>query len=413
MFPGSSPAFDLSAALAAAQSRLATASVGPGACPEDTLVSSSLSEASSTLAPTAVPDRFGLSQPPVGFSTPSSAGHDPGVLGESFATGGVPGDIGIFSAFIMSSQMASDLCCGEVAGLKLCTAGCSTCSIRKHVKKVNVLIGRIYIAGPRNSAFTQITLDPSLVPTALVPRILSEKLSLDTWQRLFGAISQLSVVLTEDEFESVKSRVLTGTSFGLTPRKGIQRYEDDKISSEYQSSKLSPIGQYKDEDLDMESLLVAQMDKVATFSKDTAQSLDLLRQTVGEDVDRLEAGLQNLTLKVGDDPGISDTPMLSAWEGAEYLHSLLQDFKQEQWYLYLNMWTQSQFTNRTSSSNNFSPLESVTVRMPNHEWSHPLKSLYPRYFVETRRKLHLVLGVDITLDVRLMQTGICMMASLG
>jgi hypothetical protein len=78
----------------------------------------------------------------------------------------------------------------------------------------------------------------------------------------------------------------------------------------------------------MESLLSAQLDKVSTFSKGTAQSLDLLHQAVGEDIDRLEVGLRNLTLKVGADPGLNDTPMLSAWEGIEYLNSLLLEYGQ-------------------------------------------------------------------------------------
>jgi hypothetical protein len=330
MFQVSSPAFDLSAALVAAQSRLATTSVGTGARSEDVLASSSFGGAASTSAPTTYFDGSGTAQPTVGFSTPSSTGRDSGVLGESFAAGGVTSDLGVFSVFIMTSQMASDLCCGEVAGLKFCTAGRQVCSIRKHSKKVKVLIGHIYVSGPRNSAFTQIYLNPSLVSPSLVSRILGERSSLDAWQRLFGAISQASSELSEGQFESLKLRVLTGTTLGLTPRKGIQRYEDDRASSEHQSSKLSPIGQYKDDELDMESLLAAQLDKFSTFSKGTAESLDLLRQAVGEEIDQLEVGLQNLTLKVGVDPGLNDTPMLSAWEGIEYLNALFLKSKQGQ-----------------------------------------------------------------------------------
>jgi hypothetical protein len=312
MFPVSSPAFDLSAALAAAQSHLAATSVGTGARTEDVLASSSFSGPSPTLAPTTYADGAGISHPSVGFSTPSVSGRDSGVLGEYFAAGGVPGDLGVFSVFVMTSQMASDLCCGEVAGLKFCTAGRQACSIRKHSKKVKVRIGHIYVSGPRNSAFTQISLDPTSVSSSLVSRILGEKLSLDAWQCLFGAIGQASTELSEGEFESLKDRVLTGVTLGLTPRKGIQCYEDDRVSVEYQSTKLSPIGQYKDENLDMESLLSAQLDKVSTFSKGTAQSLDLLHQAVSEDIDQLEVGLWNLTLKVGADISLDPTSVSSS-----------------------------------------------------------------------------------------------------
>jgi hypothetical protein len=210
MFPASSPATDLSVAIAAAQSRLASTSVGTSARTEASLAPSTFTGGAPLGASSGSADN-GVFPPPSGFFTPlPSAGHDPGTLGESFAAGGVPNDLGVYSVFIMTSQMASDLCCGEVAGLKLCTAGRSTCLIRKHSKKVKALIGHIYIAGPRNSAFTQITLDPTLLPSAQLSQVLAERYSLDTWQALFGALNKAPHPLSAEDVESIKTSAITG-----------------------------------------------------------------------------------------------------------------------------------------------------------------------------------------------------------
>jgi hypothetical protein len=39
---------------------------------------------------------------------------------------------------------------------------------------------------------------------------------------------------------------------------------------------------------------------------------------VGEDIDRLELAVYDVTLKTGKDPDIGDTPMLSTWEGVSF-----------------------------------------------------------------------------------------------
>lgn len=39
---------------------------------------------------------------------------------------------------------------------------------------------------------------------------------------------------------------------------------------------------------------------------------------MGEDIDRLELAVYDVTLKTGKDPDIGDTPMLSTWEGVSF-----------------------------------------------------------------------------------------------
>jgi hypothetical protein len=322
MFPSSSPAFDIDAAIAAAQSRLAAVTAGTGAGTEAPLVSSSVGAAASSGATTSggVPWTAISS----GFSTPLPPGErDSGVLGE-FLTGGVPSDSGVFSAFLMTPELSQDLCLGEVAGLKFCTLGKASCHIRKHSKKVAVKANYVYVAGPRNSAFSQLSVDPELIPSDQLSQLLSEKHTLDEWQKLFGSISIARAPISLDEFPSFKARALDTMSFGVTPRKGPTRYEKGSAEADF---KLSPIGSFQDDEIDMESLLIAQIDKVYTLVTSTANQLDSFRQDVGNDIDKLESGLQSVSLKTGVDPGLGDSPMLSAWEGISFLHSAIQDLK--------------------------------------------------------------------------------------
>jgi hypothetical protein len=123
---------------------------------------------------------------------------------------------------------------------------------------------------------------------------------------------------------------------------------------DYQAMKLSPIGQYLDDDIDTDTLFSAQIDKVYTFAKGTAQSLDSLREEVGTDVDHLETGLQSLSLKVGVDPGVNDTPMLSLWEGIEFVLSTVQEIKQTHSGMYTMITEHSQWINQNESKINSS-----------------------------------------------------------
>ena len=92
--------------------------------------------------------------------------------------------------------------------------------------------------------------------------------------------------------------------------------------------KLSPIGDVVSMELDYESLLSVQLDKVCPIAKQTATELEVFCSQVGPDIDKLEVAIQNLSLQTGRDPGLSDYPMLSAWEGISYVHSATLDAKQ-------------------------------------------------------------------------------------
>lgn len=113
--------------------------------------------------------------------------------------------------------------------------------------------------------------------------------------------------------------------FGVTPHKGPPRYEKSSAEADF---KLSPIGSFQDEKIDMESLLITQIEKVYTLVNVTAHQLDLFQQEVGNDTNKLESSWQSVSLKTGVDPGLGDLPMLSAWEGICFIHSAIQDLNQ-------------------------------------------------------------------------------------
>ncbi len=251
--------------------------------------------------------------------------------------GGTPtSDSGVFPVFLMTEDIATNLCLGEKPGLKFCTLGRSTCSVRKHFnKKVSVLKDWIYIAGPRNSAFSEILLDVRAVPPEQLEKLLSEKHTLVDWQRLFGAINSsaqgdLGANLAPDVFELVKEKAIQQpVTFSVTPRKQPLHYSTDKglvVESEAQNliTRISPIGS-KVYDMDLDTLLTAQLDKVLMFSQDIASDVTNFKKAVGEDIDRIEVAVQDLNLKAGKDPGLGDTPLLTAWEGIAFVNSVAQD----------------------------------------------------------------------------------------
>lgn len=226
----------------------------------------------------------------------------------------------------MTADVMQSICCGVVSGLKFCTSGRTTCSTAKHVKKVAVVQDALYVAGPRNCAFQQISVSSTRIPTESLKTLLGEKYTLDTWQRLFATIVQSEEGLDDDEFGSLKRRTLT-SSIGVTPRKKIERYEEGSEAwDSLQASKVSPIGSLLAEVQDVDTeVLATQLDKMLTLTKDNVTRLDKLRREVGNDIDRLEVAVQEIARKAGTDPGIGDAPMLSPWEGISFVNNTVQE----------------------------------------------------------------------------------------
>jgi hypothetical protein len=233
----------------------------------------------------------------------------------------------------MTPSLMAKLCLGAVAGLKFCTSGKTTCLKSSHSKKVDVQVGMVYIAGPRSSAFTQVYLDPAMLPREHLEKLLGEKNTLEAWQRFFGAIQEQLLGLApiaSDEFESFKARAVSNISIGVTPREKIARYADDhEGGSPWEPSnmvaKLSPLRSSLLEDIDSESLIAAQMDKLLVACKETMTKFEKMHLAVREDVDRLEAAIHEISLRTGKNPGLSDTPLLSAWEGVALVHASMQE----------------------------------------------------------------------------------------
>ncbi len=157
------PGFDLSVLIAETQARLASASTGARMADPSASGAAGADAFRVSPGPTAV-GSLGPS-----YSTPSAVGgRELGVLGESFSGGGVPSSTGVtFPIFEMTPSLMAKLCLGAVAGLKFCTSGKTTCSKSSHSKKVDVQVGMVYIAGPRSSAFTQVYLDPAMLPESI------------------------------------------------------------------------------------------------------------------------------------------------------------------------------------------------------------------------------------------------------
>jgi hypothetical protein len=324
------PGFDLSSLIAETQARLVASStrartedlVSPGAVGLDTLRASP----GLTAAGSVDPSPF--------FTPPAVGGRELGVLGESFSGGGAPSSTGVmFPIFEMTPLVMEKLCLGVVAGLKFCTSGKTACSKTSHAKKANVQSGMVYIAGPRSSAFTQIFLDPAVIPRDQLEKSLVEKNTLEAWQRLFGALQEQLLgmaPITTEEFDSLKTRAVNGMSTGVTPHKQTSRFVDDQEeTSPWEPlnviSKVSPLGTSFLADIDSETLMAAQMDKLLLASKELLSKFEKMRIAVGEDVDRLEAAVHDVSLKTGKDPGLGDTPLLSAWEGVAFVHANMQE----------------------------------------------------------------------------------------
>jgi hypothetical protein len=271
------------------------------------------------------------------FFTPTNVGGpDVGVLGESLGGGGIPPSSGVlYSIFLLSPEIMGSLCLGVVAGSKFCLAGKNTCTIQSHRKKADVKQGMLYIAGPRGSAFSRIFLNPQLLPQLQLEQMLGERYPLEVWRRLFSTIQEHSGGvgnLSSDEFNSVKSRALNATPISLTPRKQQSRYmepaeEDAGLWGEETNiiNKMSPLGTASMEDVDSTSLLTAQVDRLLQANKESIAKFEKLRHAVGTDVDKLEVAIQDLNLKIGNDPGVGDTPMLSVWDGIAFVNSSIQD----------------------------------------------------------------------------------------
>lgn len=91
-----------------------------------------------------------------------------------------------------------------------------------------------------------------------------------------------------------------------------------------QARPFSPIGLLGEED-DAVSVVMAQMDRLLSLVRAQVSKAEKLKASVGLDVDRLEAVIQGVDLKIGSDPGVSDTPLLSVWEGVAYVNTIVQE----------------------------------------------------------------------------------------
>ncbi len=78
-------------------------------------------------------------------------------------------------------------------------------------------------------------------------------------------------------------------------------------------------------DMDLDTLFAAQIDKVLTFSQNISTDLATFKKAAGDDIDCLEVAVQDVNLKTGNDPGLSDIPLFTACEGISFVNSVAQD----------------------------------------------------------------------------------------
>lgn len=270
-------------------------------------------------SPRALAVSFASAIPPLDLS---AAGRGVGVSGEFFS-GGVAGTC---QAFTMTPELVTDLCLGVVSGgVKFCILGKAACSIVSHQKKkVSVQLGHLYVAASRQHAWSHHHVDTATFASDRLRAWLSQVHSIDEWVRMFHSIESVGVV-DEETVEAVAARTMVQLPLGITPRKRMRRYDEDVDEEDVMeqgpaSLQLTPLSAMGDED-DQVSRLLAQWDQfVRAVTKLDAEVVSF-KQRVGTDVDLLELKMQGIEASLGVDPGISDTPVASVWDGVALVNA--------------------------------------------------------------------------------------------
>jgi hypothetical protein len=95
--------------------------------------------------------------------------------------------------FVLTAELVQDMCCGAVSGgVKFCTLGASKCTFSSYHKKVAVLSDELYIAAPRNTAYSSHHVPVRLLSEGQLMAVLREQHPKDKWVRLLHALNSQS-----------------------------------------------------------------------------------------------------------------------------------------------------------------------------------------------------------------------------
>ena len=142
-----------------------------------------------------------------------------GEAGEFF-TYGVPTTAAGFAVFEMLPDIQSQLCLRSVAhGNKFCTLGQDACAFGSHTKKIDVNMNSLYIARPKNSAFTHHYLATLKLSQSQPLEFLMEHHLVEEWVHLFETFKNYEEVMEEAEMAGVKKRALGTKATTITPQK--------------------------------------------------------------------------------------------------------------------------------------------------------------------------------------------------
>ena len=215
----------------------------------------------------------------------------------------------------MTSELLSSLCLGAIAnGVKFCTNGRGNCAIARHNKKVQVREGFLYIAGPRQSGFTNHCIEVATIPSTSLTQFLASQHTIDNWIHIFRGLESIDNDTSGEVVDAVVERTLTQLPAGMTPRKRPFRYDPDEDEDRPRVGAFTPLSQLTVED-DPITRVLAQWDTFVSALSGLDNAFTTLRHQVGTDVDGLETRLVRIAATMGSDPGISESPLPTVWDG--------------------------------------------------------------------------------------------------
>jgi hypothetical protein len=320
-----------------------------------TRLQSPLAAAGAAVPPPAVGAAVTFASPSVGgVAGLASVGLEGGadVAGEYFLPGGVPGSL---TAFVMTPELMTSLCCGAITGgVKFCTLGSTSCSFSSHTKKVPVLATHIYISTGRNSALTNHhALVAALSPLEL-QALLQERHTEKGWAQLLQVLGQIPPedkqgcdMVGVDDAIAVEQSVL---AFVTPGRKRKERYGEAIVPSletgdpgekgphpltayPFSSDNLVIIPTQDSQEVSDEERLANMMEQWGLVVNTLNQSTSVvkrLQNTVAGDLDALDARIVGVRADLGNVPSNSAFgDCISAWDGLLLLQNEVESIATE------------------------------------------------------------------------------------
>ena len=281
----------------------------------------------------------------------SSHGAGVGAFGEfSVSSGFSGGGSGDLTLFVLSSEMKSSLCLGSVAkGLKFCTSGAGVCLKTSHTKKIEVVVGDLYLSAGRNSAFSNHHIPATVLSPTQLDAILKERHTKEEWVRLLHAWNSkvsddaINVAAQDNPFAKVGALMVSTAVTPARKRKAIyggqeSLSEDDSIPNLAAISGLSSSSE-QDDDFQVIPMTVdaimpedklpevlTKWDTLVHNFNQIAKHFKKLRSALGDDIEFIQDKLSVVDSKIGARPKQEYfDDCMTAWEGLSCLQQGLEE----------------------------------------------------------------------------------------